>query len=276
MATSKEEITQIARLEEKASAYDGKDKIVHFSDYLESQKDGRPIKKFFSQMPQFDYFTDGFETGELVVISGHTGNGKTLLAETISKHFMDQGIKVAWFSYEVPTPKLLEKYSQQIELGLYVPMQLESGNFDWIKFKALEAKTKFDCRMIVIDHLHFLVEMNPRNNMSLNIGAVMRQLKQSIAVNMNLVVLLISHQGQPDSEKEPGIEGIRDSSFIAQESDLVFIVYRQVDSNWDSKSGMEKTYEEGRAVIKVEKARRAGTFRKRIDFIKDGHWLREW
>lgn len=276
MESSQEEITQIARLEEKALNYEGKDKIVHFSEYLKSRKDQPPVMKFYSQMPQFDSYTDGFELGELIVITGATGNGKTLLAESISKNLLDQGVKVAWFSYEVPTSKLLEKYSSQIELGLYVPMQLESGNFEWIKSKALEAKTKFECKVIVIDHLHFLVEMNTRQNMSLNIGAVMRQLKQSVAIGLNMVVVLICHQGQPEPEKEPGLEKIRDSSFIAQESDMVLVVFRQVDSNYDSKTGMEKTYEEGRAIIKVEKARRKGTFRKRIDFVKDGLWLREW
>lgn len=93
-------------------------------------------------------------------------------------------------------------------------MEMKAGNFEWLKLKCLEAKMKYNCQVIFIDHLHFLVDMETKLNMSLNIGAVMRQIKHDIAKEMGLMVFLIAHQGQPGSDAEPSLGNIRDSSFI--------------------------------------------------------------
>lgn len=225
----------------------------------------------------------GFETGELNVVSGPTGNGKTLFADSIGMRLMQNGMNIAWFSYEVPTEKMIEKYVSNPEykdLGLYVPMELKTGNIEWLKKKCKEAQLKYSCQAVFIDHLHFLVDMGTKQNMSLNIGGVMRQIKHEIAKGLNMIVFIICHQGQP-KEDEPSLENIRDSSFIGQEADNVFIVYRvpdplpfELEKNSQIK-GYPRTYSNGQAIVKIEKARRSGTYRKKISFEKRGHWLEE-
>lgn len=263
----------------------GPDRIAHFLEFQkEKVNHATSVQRFTTGLLQLDGLIGGFETGELNVISGPTGNGKTLLADSIGQRLMrNEGMNIAWFSYEVPTEKMIQKYVKADDnesLGLYVPMELKAGNIEWLKRKCLEAQLKHNCRAVFIDHLHFLVDMSTKQNMSLNIGGVMRQMKHEIAKGLNMMVFVICHQGQPKDE-EPSIDNIRDSSFIGQESDNVFIVYRSPDplpeelKNNGKIRDYQRSYEMGLATVKIEKARREGTYRKKLAYQKNGFWLEE-
>jgi len=262
-----------------------KDRFVHYLEYWhEHHAEALKFKKFTTGLSQLDSCVDGFNGGELVVITGPTGNGKTLFADSIGQRLMRiAGVNIGWLSYEVPVLQMLKKYQESGDaesLGLYVPMELVVGNFDWLKMKCLEARVKNNCQVIIIDHLHFVVDMNTQQNMSLNIGAVMRRIKQEIAITMNVVVFVIAHQGQK-KEGEPSIDNIRDSSFIAQESDMVFVVFRTADPVPDELlenakiKGYQQTFDQGYCAVKIEKARRTGVYKKRLKYQKQGYWLEE-
>lgn len=277
--------------------YDGKDRVVHFKDYLlDNASKGGSQKTFKSEFAHLDEKIGGLQTGEVVIVSGYTKNGKTLFAESWihSMAKKDPSAKTAIFSFEVQTEKLLVKYMYDDTLPLYVPTELKTMDFEWLKQRCLEAKLKHDCRVILIDHLHFLVDMNTKQNMSLNIGAFMRRLKHEIALGMNMAVILIAHQGQPKEGKEADLGGIRDSSFVSQEADMVVIVSRKEDygpkdiEKYSSKYGYERVeklfpvpdtiddkYSQGLAQVKVACTRRTGVFDFKKLFKKVGNFLEE-
>lgn len=276
---------ELAKLEAELVAENGPERMAHFLEYWEEKNQtNKKVQSYSTGLGQLDSLVNNFETGEVIVITGPTGNGKTLFADSIGQRLMRfQKLKVAWFSYEVPTIKLIEKYTSaedREELGMYVPMELKAGQFDWVKKKCLEAKLKFGCRAVFIDHLHYIVDMGTQQNMSLNIGGVVRQIKNEIAIGMNMVVFLLAHQGQA-KEGEPSIDNIRDSSFIGQEADMVFVVYRTADpvpmelqKNARIK-GYQLSYDGCFATVKIEKARRSGVYKKRLTYQKKDHWLEE-
>jgi len=265
---------QLKDLEERVLNYDGPDRIISSEEYWEIHGDKPKIRKQLNTgIGKLDGLTEGVETGELVVFSGPTGNGKTLLADTIGRNFSHLGINVAWFSFEVLQEKFLEKYRHEGVKPIYIPLENKSGDPEWLKFKALEAKTKFGCQVMIIDHLHFIVDMATQRNMSLNIGAVMRSLKHDVAIKLNMAVILICHMDK-NIEREPNESNIRDSSFISQEADQVFIIFRSLDSDW--RKGMDEKFDEGRAKLIICKSRRTGAFRKVVPLIKQGNDLVEW
>ena len=290
---------------ESAVSYSGPSQVRHFMDHLtiKSQQHAG-IVKFRSSFDSFDQKLEGLETGEVVVVSGKTKNGKTLFAESWIHGIMtkDPTAKALFLSFEVQTVKLLMKYQNKPDLPIYVPDQLETMNFEWLKERCLEAKLKYECKIVLIDHLHFMVDMDTRQNMSLNIGGFMRRLKHEIAKGFNMAVILIAHQGQSRKDTEASVDGIRDSSFVAQEADSVIVVSRQKNPEdlleyWDKlseKIGPERAttlrdkiqermeaadiddkYSAGLATVSIERARRAGTYEWKKTFQKNGEFLTE-
>lgn len=280
-----------------AITYDGPDRIVHYTDFL-AQKSGRSgaSHSFKSGFESFDAVC-GLETGEVVVVTGFTKNGKTLFAESWIHNIVraDPSAVAAIFSFEVQTEKLLQKYIPSGDIPVFVPLELKTMDFDWLVKRCAEAKYKHHAKIVLIDHLHFLIDMNTQQNMSLNIGAFMRRLKKDIALGLDLAVILIAHQGQPKEGKEASLSNIRDSSFVGQESDATIVVSRRANLNEaelkevESRSGAFKAellrvaqqgggddkFSGGLAVVKIECHRRTGVFGWRKMFRKNGHWVEE-
>jgi replicative DNA helicase len=205
--------------------------------------------------------------------------------------------KAVYFSFEVQPERMLVKYIHDENLPIYLPSMLETMDFNWLKNRILEAKLKWGCNIVLIDHMHFMVDMSTKQNMSLNIGGFMRKLKQEIAIGLNMAVILIAHQGQPKEEKEASIHGLRDSSFVAQECDAVVVVSRRQNmstkdlATYREKYGEERLskffppaltgydiedeYSAGLAVVKVACHRRTGVYDAKKMFKKVGNFMEE-
>jgi replicative DNA helicase len=279
-------------------SYAGKHKIVHWKDYLlETTAKGTGGRFFNSGF----YWLDtkcGLRTGEVVVITGYQKNGKTLFAESWCRAMAKRNsqAKVVIFSYEVQPDAMLAKYVRDEDsLEFYLPMSLETMDFDWLKNRCLEAKLKHECSIVMIDHLHFMVDMSTKQNMSLNIGGFMRRLKQEIALGLNMAVLLIAHQQKSRDDQEASINTIRDSSFITQESDATIVVSRRKNLNksdlqdFIAKYGEERVqrvmapvlsefddeYSAGLAWVKIGCHRRTGVWDVKKTFKKNGDFLEE-
>jgi replicative DNA helicase len=252
------DIKDLIELEKKLFTYEGQDRVMSSHDMSQAlREEDQPIL-IKSGIPTLDNYIDGFEGGELTVISGLTGNGKTLLAQTLTRNFDEQGIKSLWFSYEVMPANFLRAFGEDLPL-FYMPARLTGNSLTWINTRIHEAKLKYDIKAVFVDHLHFIVEMN-RGNISVEIGAVMRTLKK-IALKFNVAFFLIAHTMKCKPDTELGIGDTRDSSFIEQEADNVFYIWR--------------TKKESQAILKIAKNRRNGVFEKKITLFKVGHFLGE-
>lgn len=283
----------------EAISYQGPDKVVHFREFLDAKANrAKASHSFKSGFESFDKAC-GLETGEVVVVTGYTKNGKTLFAESWITRLakIDPAAVCMILSFEVQTEKLLQKYigvPGSVDLPAYVPSELKSMDFEWLKKRCLEAKYKYQAKIVLIDHLHFLVDMNTQQNMSLNIGAFMRRLKKEIALDLDLAVVLIAHQGQPREGKDASLQTIRDSSFVGQESDATIVVSRRKNLNdaelkeieakrgpflmeqlKTAQDGGEDEFSGGFCVVKVEVHRRTGVFGWKKLFRKNGNWTEE-
>jgi len=211
--------------EERLASYDNSDKVISSYDFHKKLKEekGKEVFIFKSELPRLDKLTEGFESGELVIVSGYTGHGKTSLCQSLTMNFAHQKIKVLWFSYEMTARQFFSKF-QDLPL-FYLPMELKGSAIDWLEERILEAKIKFDIRIVMIDHLHFLLDLARANHPSIEIGNVMRELKL-MALRHNIVIFLVAHTSMPKGNKAPDLNIIRDSSFITQESDSVMVIQR--------------------------------------------------
>ncbi len=213
------------------------DEVVLMSEAAAAQ-----AKKFEEVIPLgyeiFDNATRGGTTaGDLIIVSAQTGHGKTSMCQSFTKNFLINNKKVLWFSYEVMIPFLWEKF---VVMGIgekdfcFVPFKHTTGDVGWIEKKIKEAKEKFNTKIVCIDHLGYLMpKLNPRDiskNYSAYITQIVRELK-TLAIKEEIVIILPVHMRKTD---DPDINDIRDSSGVAQEADLVFIMERQKNSGDDA------------------------------------------
>jgi replicative DNA helicase len=257
------EIKRLIDKETKLEEYTGDDRMITAYEMLkELDNEKVPDVLLKSMIPSLDKSIGGFEGGELTTISGLTGNGKTLFCQTLTNNFFQQRFNSAWFSYEVQPRHFLKKFGSELP-PFVMPRMLKGNSLDWLEERIWEAVIKHDIKAVFIDHLHFLINMNSRQNMSLEIGSVMRRLK-SIALQHNLAIFIVCHTTKTKITDDDGLDlsDIRDSSFTSQEADNVLLIWRANDIH-------------NGALLKIAKDRKNGTFNKIIGLVKGECFLRE-
>ena len=77
-------------IEVDLSKYEGEDKVVSSTDLHKALKEKYGNAIFHkSHVPSLNALIGGFIGGELTVVSGKTGNGKTLWCQSLTKAFSD-------------------------------------------------------------------------------------------------------------------------------------------------------------------------------------------
>jgi replicative DNA helicase len=222
-----------ASKEQELRDYEGDDKVVPATEMKERVfAAAYNPTKFFAGMTSLDSIIEGFEGGELIVISGPTKQGKTTFSQTLTANFEKQDVKSLWFSYEVSMRQLFEKFVKAKDF--YLPQRLVPKNLDWLEERVIEAKLKYNIKAVFIDHLHYIVDMEKSRNQSIEIGTVIRRLK-TIANTHNIVIFLMAHLTKTKYEEAPTESDIRDSSFITQEADCTLLIWRERMKNRKSK-----------------------------------------
>lgn len=245
---------------------DGSDEIKHIADVADEQHiDQTDIYPL--QMSCFDnVILGGVAPGDLVVIAGQSGHGKTSLVQdwTLSLVRGEKKPKSLWFSYEVLPTHLWTKFQ---EMGMtredcaFIPCKNTSGNVAWVEQKIKEGKEKFGIKMVMIDHLGFLLpktsgilgsKMSP--NYSSFLTQVVRDLK-SIALREEIIIFLPVHMRRAEKgSRRSDMDDIKDSSGIGQEADLVFLIERERDRDANAQS-----YFTNVTKITLAKNRKTGT-----------------
>lgn len=248
---------------EALSNYDGQDKVIssiEMADYIHGLAKDRQEVTMKSGIPALDNYIHAFYGGELTIISGETGQGKTLTAQSFTYEFYKQNQPCLWFTYEVQPEQFLKQFHTPIPI-FYMPMELKAKSLRWIEDRILEAKLKYQVTSVFVDHLHFLIDLHKGSNMSLEIGFVMRELKR-LALKYNIAFFLLAHTNRMRLEGEPDVDSLRDSAMIGCEADNVFFVWRRKGTD-------------NQAVLKIAKNRRFGIMGKKITLQKQGKYLVE-
>jgi len=175
----------------------------------------------------------GLKDGDLMVISGKSGNGKTLMAQNLVANLEAQSISTVFFSYEVIIDNV---YNDFMEMGMsekpaiYTPKENITGNIEWIEKKIDEAIQKFKTKIVVIDHLDFITEESKNDDYRRNqINNIVTKLK-NIAKKKEVAVILLAHVVKT-KDKVLKNEDIADSRAINNLADYIMFVRRIEDED---------------------------------------------
>lgn len=230
-----------------------------------------PIEKAISRVGLTTPYPIGFEEfdaamkggvreGDLVIVTGISGQGKTTLAQNISVNLSSSLNPCLWFSYEVVVDNLYYKFKQmgeaEEEYLIYIPKRNTSGNIKWIKEKIEEGLAKFDTKFIFIDHIDFLSPTTVSSNEQRRI--ILRDICQELkdlCINLKVTIFLIAHVKKVQG-REVEMQDIAESSGIYQLADYVFSVARMYRAEGKGKYKVEMISDE--SVMKMLKNRLTG------------------
>lgn len=219
-------IDDIIKNEERLETYQGEDRIISSHELKEIlDKTKKESKSFETGVASVDRILTNVEGGELIIVSGPTGNGKTTFLTSITKKTKAKSV---WFTLEVTQRQFLSKFGDNLPL-FYTPAKNTENNIKWLIERITEAKVKYNIEMVFIDHLHQLFSIDKFNgkNLSLELGDIVARIKQ-LAIEYELVIWLVAHSTD-DKERinrEPKMLDIRDSGMISRLADIVMGVWR--------------------------------------------------
>lgn len=199
----------------------------------------------------------GAYPGELVLIGGRGGMGKTTLAKTIANNIGDHGGRVLYFTCEMKTQSLTDRdvagylgetidtirYGDynSINTGLFDRI---SGALEYLKTSqvyhvdglintervrrvSLQMKQRYGLDAIFVDYLGLLTDSYGKTDYQ-RISYISRMLKQ-IAIEMDVPLFApvqLNREADKREQKRPVLSDLRDSGSLEQDADVVLLLYR--------------------------------------------------
>ncbi|MBQ3426254.1 MAG: replicative DNA helicase [Clostridia bacterium] len=239
--------------------------IVHIGDILQASYEliaknaeaGTGLTGLDTGFGELNKNTGGFHAGELIIIAGRPGMGKSTFAVNIAEHIsigMDK--PVAIFNLEMPKEQVVNRII--CSQALIDNSNIQTGNMqkdDWTKIievaddiakaplyiddtptitvsqiraKCRRLKQTSGLSAVVIDYLQLMQGSGRSENRQQEIAEISRSLKV-LAKELDIPVIALS-QLRRESERQkggrPALSDLRESGAIEQDADLVMFLFR--------------------------------------------------
>lgn len=218
-----------ARKKDLIANYFGDDEMVCFEDTIKlvaTQKPREVISTGFHNLNED--LGGGFYIGDLVLMGGTQGNGKTNFCFNLTKNM--EKYNPCWLPFEETADEYAEKMLRWKQDGFkfYHPKKMIREDIGWIEDKILEAKLKFDSKVVFIDNLHFITMSDNQESYFMKLGMTAKMLKK-IAQKMNICIILIVHLRKTTlgMTEMPTMDDIAGSSDIAKVANTVIMLWRE-------------------------------------------------
>ena len=205
---------------------------------------------------------NGFHDGELVILTGKCGEGKSTFASQIVAQMIKNGLKCFCYSGELPDYIFKSWIDKQICMGatsqgarnaaseFYRKRCFIYDNSSVIDEKEeifglmIQAIKDLECKFILIDNLMVAMEDQPKEDLFRQQSAFVTRLTK-IAKGYNVVILLVAHPKKGDSDDNDAISGSGD---ITNRANLVLRYQRK----------SKKLEDDNKSLIKITKNRTTG------------------
>lgn len=216
-------------------------------------------------LTDLDKYLTGFEPGQLIIIAGRPGHGKTALAGTIAVNMAKRGKKILMFSMEMGREELLGRFVSRVGKipGDKLKKPNEMTKEDWdMYFKGMDTvgtmpiaintqgnltpadvanvatrwKGKNGLDVIVIDYLQLMSGGSRSDSRVQEISYITRTLK-NLAVSLKVPIILLSQLNRANDKENraPKLTDLRDSGSIEQDANTVILIHRESSLSPDKK-----------------------------------------
>ena len=184
-----------------------------------------------------DHLTGGLHIGSVITIGARSGMGKTSFALSLATNLAIKGnVPCLYLSAAHSSTMLVSRIKTMLcnEVGesrLYIDDTIDI-DFAVVEQSVLEAKEKYDVKVVIIDTLQCLrVQFIEGNSRQDHIMDMMLSLK-SMARRLNICIVVMSELNR-NIDKRDGLDGkipqlpdLRDSGSIEIVSDVVVFIHR--------------------------------------------------
>jgi replicative DNA helicase len=248
--------------------------------------------------PDLDREIAGLELGELIIVAGRPGMGKTSMALDIGLNAAERGFHVLIVSVETSREKLGMRMlaretkinSRKFRTGALcdqdfprlvdasgklsrLPIHVIDRETGWPNIKREIRRRKRDgLDLVILDYLTLLDLPSGKNERrDLAVGRVANEAKQ-LALSLNLAFVLLSQlnrKSEDRSDPEPIMSDLRDSGDIEQAADLIVFPFRPIVYDPDFRP-------RDKAFLKVAKARDLPTGKIPVRFNAEITSFSDW
>jgi replicative DNA helicase len=212
-----------------------------------------------------DSMLSGLQGGQLIVVAGRPGMGKTSFALNIAHHVaIKENIPVAIFSLEMSREQLalrmlcgeahvdsqktrtgnlsnddLDMLADAVETLVKSPVFIDDSPTVTVMemlAKARRLKQEKNLGLVIIDYLQLMTGKERRENRQQEISSMTRSLK-IMAKEIGLPVMLLSQLSRASEkrdDKKPLLSDLRESGSIEQDADVVMFIHRESYYNPDA------------------------------------------
>ena len=266
-----------------------------FQEIHETANRGEAITGLPTGYKQLDKMTAGMHSGDLIIVAGRPGMGKTSFALNVAHHACHKsGSPVAVFSLEMPKGQLVRRLlgsearvdgnrirTGQLHKDDWPKLADAAGTLSempiWIddtpaismielRAKARRLKSEVGLGLIVVDYMQLMRSGSRNDSREQEISEISRSLK-ALAKELEMPVMALSQlnrgvESRGTKDKRPQLSDLRESGAIEQDADTIWFIYRDEVYNQDSD-------DRGIAEIIVGKQRSGPTGTCRVRFFNE-------
>lgn len=251
------DITRGDYVEYKDAINDFKETMVEDKKYFD-EHNTKPNHGLSVNCKALDYFLDGIQPTQLIILAARPGVGKTALALNIASQVARSNHPVAFFSFEMGCRELV---SRLVSIDTNVAIErLVGGAFSSVDLQRVEdlkgraspififdavgenkiSEIKQKCRalqgtrgleLIIIDYLGLLSSATSYDNKYLETSELSRDLK-CMASDLKIPVLCLAQLSRAPEKRAGGeifLSDLRDSGSIEQDADVVILMKTEAE-----------------------------------------------
>ncbi|MCR4692663.1 MAG: replicative DNA helicase [Firmicutes bacterium] len=236
-----------------------------YEEMVENSKNPDKLSGVDTGFHELNYRTGGFRGGELILVAGRPGMGKSSFAVNIAETVAITNKKpVAIFNLEMPKSMIVRRIlcsqayidSQKILSGKFegedwarlgnvldkiaaAPLYIDDSSnitVSEIHAKCQRIKQVHGLSMVIIDYLQLMRDDAHTESRQVEISAISRALKiMSKELDVPVIALSqLSRANEARKDKRPMLSDIRESGAIEQDADMVIFIYRDDYYNPDT------------------------------------------
>lgn len=266
-----------------------------FQEIHETANRGEAITGLPTGFALLDKLTAGMHAGDLIIVAGRPGMGKTSFALNVAHNACEAAkVPVAIFSLEMPKgqlvrrllgsearvdgnrirtgqlhkedwPKLADAAGTLSELPIWID-DTPAITLLELRAKARRLRSEVGLSLIVVDYLQLMRSGMRNDSREQEISEISRSLK-ALAKELEIPIIALSQlnrgvESRGGKDKRPLLSDLRESGAIEQDADTIWFIYRDEVYNRDSD-------DRGIAEIIIGKQRAGPTGTCRVRFFNE-------